>query len=184
MSRPIYVVENTDTAPRKKLFRFLGVDWMGTPYWWISPLWIVGAGVGLAFWTHRDDTLMHLATSSVLFAIVIAATVFFHSFGHWIGGTIAGNIMTGNLLTATVPMNVYDGKRYPSRIHFIRGLGGPLFNLFVALCGYLIDYILGGNVYIIALADLNLLFCVFSSLPIRSLDGGVFLRELRNWRKE
>lgn len=60
-------------------------------------------------------------------------------------GHVAGKPMSGTLVTATLPANLYDGKKYPSRVHVARSAGGPLLNLITGILLLVVDRQLGGN---------------------------------------
>ena len=117
------------------------------------------------------------------YAVLIAASIVLHTIGHLLFGHWVGYPMQGNLLTATLPVNLYDGHRYPSRIHVIRSLGGPAMNLLVALVAIGLNRLAGVNQFLTFLAGVNLLFVLAALMPIPTMDGGVLVRELRNWRK-
>jgi len=184
MKKTIYVIEDIHNLPGKKLFNLFGVEWEGTPYWWICPIWILAVGTTIAYYTQNNKGGADFAGNGLMYAGIIALSITLHSIGHLTFGKFVGHPMTGNLVTATLPVNLYDGKRYPSRVHVIRSLGGPCINLISGLALLAIDRLIGHNQFIQFAAYVNLMFFIVSLAPIPTMDGGVLVRELRNWRKE
>jgi len=181
--KTIYVIENFEHLPQKKIGRFLGIDWFRTPYWWISPIWIIIVGFIIAHFRLNEPISKQLVFDGIIYAFLIGISILLHSIGHLIAGKLVKHPMKGNLLTATLPVNRYDGIKYPSRVHLIRSMGGPLLNLFVGFILFIIDANIFKNHFISFMAYVNLLFFITAMMPIPTLDGGVLVRELRNWRK-
>jgi Zn-dependent protease len=184
MPKTIYVFEDMEHLPRRTLFRFLGVQWVGTPYWWISPLWLFILGIVIAYWTLDSTHTPNILLDGIAYALLMMLSIVWHSIGHLIGGKLAGHPMTGNLVTATLPVNLYDGKKYPSRVHFIRSAGGPILNLSTGVALLALDRFVFSNHFLTFTAYVNLVFFVAALAPLPTMDGGVFVRELRNWRKQ
>jgi hypothetical protein len=180
--RPIYVFEHSDRPPRR-LFRLLGVEWLGTPLWWVSPLWMlaVGLGVGQVIGPGKD-TREKLATG-LGYSLLVGATVSCHALGHIVSGKLAGAPMWANVLTASLPVNQYrDDRTYPSRVHVMRALGGGFANFLVALVSLSLNLAVGGHHFLRFAATSNIAMGLAAWTPIPSLDGSVVVRELRHWQ--
>ncbi len=87
--------------------------------------------------------------------------------------------MDAMLVTATRHINLYEGEQsaYPSRVHVVRSLGGPLANVIMGLLmlprpGWIAR----------AFAAFNLLAGAIEVAPIETVDGGVIWRELAGWQ--
>lgn len=184
---PVFAVEQIDTAPRRRLGRFLGVELLGTPWWWISLLWMLGAGLVLGWDVLLATTITAHLLNGIGFGLAIAGGVLCHQLGHLASGRAVGAPMDADLLTATLPVNLYrkdEGRHYPSRVHLGRTLGGPVGNLLVGVAMLGLRYLGLNQPVVTAFAIINLLFAVVALVPLPTLDGGTVLRELSNWHRD
>ncbi len=184
---PVFTVEQIATAPRRRLGRVMGVELLGTPWSWVSPLWMLTAGLVLGLVVRPAATRPARLASGFGYSLAIAGGILCHHLGHLTSGRAVGAPMDADLLTATLPVNLYrndEGRHYPSRVHLGRALGGPVGNLLVGV-GVLRLRRLGLNHPVVTtFAIINLLFAVVSMAPLPTLDGGTVLRELSNWQRD
>ncbi len=179
----ILVPEEVINVPHRKLFSFWGVDWLATPWAWLHLILLVVLGLVLSFLFAPSELVGEQILIGLGYAILLHLTMEFHGLGHLISGKLVGAPMYANVLTSTRFINLYaDEQEYPSRIHLGRALGGPLFNGLVALVLFAI-YAVGINShFLLLLAISNHLALIGALAPIPTTDGGVILRELRNWK--
>ncbi len=121
--RPLLVLEDT-TRPRWRLFRALGVEWWATRWVWVSPLFWVGLGCGVAWGAAR------LATTGLAYGLLLYLTNTAHTLGHIAAARLARTPMDAVVLTSTRDVNVYRGpkREVAERVRVVRSLGGPLAN--------------------------------------------------------
>ena len=183
--QPPYVIENAETLPRFKLASFLGVDWLGTPYAWVSPIWILSVGELISFLGPSKNNLGVQLLTGLGYAFLIAFSIFTHNISQIISGKIVNAPAKAVVITATLFYQEYGDKReYPSRIHLVRAISGPLGNLLLG-CGMLVVYFLfGRNNFALFLAIVNLVFTLAALTPVPTMDGGEIIHELRHWRSE
>jgi hypothetical protein len=184
MRNPLLVFENIHTTPRRKLFRFLGVDWLATPYAWLSIPFFVGGGVAVAVLGDLSAPLAESLPRGLVFGGLLFLINVLHTVGHILSGKIVGAPMDANLVTATRHVNLYSGDQsgYGKGVHIGRSLGGPLFNLLTGLIA------LGASALV---SDAALAFFATTSIgiglgalgPVPSVDGWVIWGELLGLRK-
>jgi hypothetical protein len=135
MPRPLLIFEDLHTTPRSKLFTLFGVEWLATPYAWLSPPFFCVLGIAAALLGHTESTLTMRMLMGVIYGLLLYACNTIHSLGHILGGTILGAPMNALLLTATRDVTVYVGSRaeVPLRIRMGRAVSGPLLNLAVGI---------------------------------------------------
>jgi hypothetical protein len=179
MGRPLLVFENIETTPRRKLFTLLGVDWLATPYAWLSPCFFCALGIVMAFISEPSRTLAIRILTGVVYGIMLYICNEAHSVGHVLAGRIVGVPMNANLLTATRDVNLYYGPRraVPGRTRIGRSLGGPAANLFVGLL-FLGLWALLRVEWLLLFAYCNVGIGVFAFMPIPTVDGWVIWSEL------
>ena len=178
---PLYLLQPLDR--RRRLFSALGVEWAGTPLWWLSPIWLVAFGVALGLAFAPADTSGQRATIGLGYGVLIVASVVWHSVCQIAGGHLAGAPMRRNVLTASLPVNEYEDDRdYPSRVHVMRALGGPFGNLLLGLAALLLDAVAGPSHYFVLVAVVNFAFAAASMVPLPGMDGASALHESRHWR--
>ena len=136
--RPLLVLEDT-TRPRWRLFRVLGVEWWATRWAWVSPLFWVGLGYGVAWGDPAGggSGAARLATAGLVYGLLLYLTNTAHTLGHIAAARLARTPMDAVVLTSTRDVNVYRGpkREVAERVRVVRSLGGPLANAVVgAVC--------------------------------------------------
>jgi Zn-dependent protease len=182
MSRPLGVIEDIATVKRIPIGSFWGVKLSVTPLTWLGPFIYFGLGLMLGG-LRADMSVAERISDALLFSLAVEITTVLHAFGHILSGKWVRAAMDELLIASTRDINLYygDQSEYPSSIHIIRSLGGPVFNLVVAgllslvLTGMAAD---PGKVLIAQLVSTNTFFGVGGLLPIPSVDGEVIWREL------
>lgn len=184
-THPASAREDGAPAQRRRLCAFLGIEWLGTRWWWISPVWMTGAGVAISLLTRPAPGVRKRVLIGLGYGQVIAASVLWHQVGTLVSGRVVGAPMDADLLTAILPVNLYrgdEGRTYPSRVHVGRALGGPLANLLLGVAMLILRARGVRRPVVALLAALNLLVAVASLVPAPTLDGGSIVRELRQWQ--
>lgn len=180
----IFVFENIEESHQRKLFTVLGVDYVLASRAWLNlPLMaIVGIVIALIF--APVEQLSSQILVGIGYGILIIISSFCHGLGHIISSHLVNAPMNSLISTATVNVTHYDDDEvHPSRIHVGRSLGGPILNLLIGCLAIAVYTFALPNHFLLFFGIVNLLFFVFTLLPIPSLDGAVILRELRNWKK-
>jgi hypothetical protein len=128
------ILEDIDTVPRIPVGRFWGVTLLITPFTWLGPVFFFVTHFVLNLLKEQPGLTDRLY-QSMLFTIAVEITTIFHAFGHIFSGKMINSAMDELLITTTRDVNVYHGDQrlIPGYVHLARSLGGPLFNLFVAL---------------------------------------------------
>jgi hypothetical protein len=177
----LFVLENTEARQHRKIFTLLGVDFIMTQRAWMNiPLMLI-VGIVLAFVLAPADPSSPILIG-IGYGILIMIASFCHGLGHIISSRIVGAPMTALVATATVYLTHYnDTEEYPSRIHVGRSIGGPVLNIVVGVIALGL-YSSVNNHFLLFFGGVNLIFAVLTILPIPSVDGAVFFRELRNWK--
>jgi len=186
VSRPLGVLEDIATVRRIPVGSFWGVRLSLTPLTWLGPLiyFVLGLLLGA---TRTDVSLAGRVSDALLFALAVEITTVFHAFGHILSGKWVRSAMDELLIASTRDINLYYGDQsaYPPRVHIVRSLGGPLFNLALAgLFNLMLVYIANGpaRALVVQLVSTNTFFGVGGLLPIPSVDGEVIWRELLKMR--
>jgi hypothetical protein len=164
-------------GPNQRLFTAFGVQWLAAPSWWLGPVWMLAAGVVIAWFAASADGASETLSYGIVYGLGIIATLAVHIFGHLISSNLAGAPFYAQLLTPTFQVNLYDDTPQPRRVHLMRASGGPLANLLVGVLAVLAALATGGNAVLWHVAMLNLLFTLLTLTPVSYLDGGVI------WRK-
>lgn len=180
MTQPLGVFENIQTTPRRKLFRFLGVDWVATPYAWLSVPNFLAAGIVLSAIARWGDPPGDVLLAGVISGALLFVMNIVHTIGHILGGHAVNAVMDANLVTATRHINLYvdDPPDLPRRVHLARASGGPLFNIVVGLVMLVLALAFGGA-WMHTFGVYNLVAGIGSLAPVHSVDGEVIWRELR-----
>src|SRR5262249_15072621 len=94
--------------------------------------------------------------------------------GHIVSGRWVKAPMSAVLVTATLPVNVYDdeGETHPREVHLARAVGGPIASAVAFIFFFFLAVSLGWSLLWIASLS-NLLLCLGSLAPVESLDGSV-----------
>ncbi|GAC1563551.1 MAG: hypothetical protein NVS2B7_37510 [Herpetosiphon sp.] len=183
--QPPYVIETADRGATRLLFRFLGVEWRGTSVYWVAPLWVTAVGVLIGVISTPTSRPAQRIRTGCGFAASIALSMIVHQFGQIVAGQVVSAPMQAVVLTSSLPYHLYqDIRPYPSRVHIVRALGGPLANVglgLLMLAAYNGRRRKGVPRF---LALLNLVFAAAALVPVPTMDGGAVLHELRNWRSE
>ncbi len=177
MTQPLGVFENIRTTPRRKLFRFLGVDWVATPYAWLSVPNFLAAGIVLALVSRWGEPVGEVLRAGVISGVLLFVMNIVHTIGHILGGHAVNAVMDANLVTATRHINLYldDPPDLPRRVHLSRAGGGPLLNIAVGL----VIALVGAGAWVSTFGMYNLVAGIGSLAPVHSVDGEVIWRELR-----
>lgn len=173
------IFENVTTAPPRKLFTLLGVEWMATAYAWVSlPLYLL-IGLVIAFILNRDQPLEARLWLGVFYSVLLHLGNVIHSIGHTLSSRWVGAPLDINLITATFYLTLYDddSKHVSKWAHIGRALGGPLANLLVGL-GTLAVWLATQIEWLGLFSVYNLATAAYLFLPIPSIDGGVLWKEL------
>ena len=180
----LMIFENTDQAHLRKMFTLFEVDYFFTRRTWINLPLMLTVGIILAFILLPESQLAFKLLSGVGYGFLIILSSFCHGVGHIISSRLVKAPVKSIIMTATVNTIQFDDRdEKPSRVHVGRALGGPLFNLLLGLLAILFYQYVVENYFIIFFGWVNVLFGVFTLLPVPSLDGPVIIRELRDWKK-
>ena len=179
----VFVFENTEKSRQRKLFTFLDVDYYATPRTWINLPLMTIFGIVIALIFAPVNQLPSQILVGIGYGLLIIISSFCHSIGHIISSRFVSAPVEFILMTATVNVTHYeDDKEQPSRVHVGRSLGGPVLNLLLGLIAIAIYMVAMPNHFLLFFGSANLIFAVFSSLPIPTVDGAVILCELRDWK--
>lgn len=176
MANPLGVFEDIDTAARRRLFSFLGVPWLATPWAWVSVPGFLALGVLIAAAGGVGDSGEECFMIGLGYGALIFAANILHTVGHILSARAAGGPVDTVLITATRHLTLYLGAQdgVPRRTHLGRALGGPLMNLTL---GLIVLALAGSGRFLGFFGTVNLVIGVGALLPIRSVDGEVIWRE-------
>jgi Zn-dependent protease len=180
MRLSIFVFEPTNHESRRHLFRALGVDWIATSFWPGLLAWTFSVGIlGGLVYAPSDEMGRRLAIGIGYGGLTLAAVIL-HSVGHILGGAAVGAPMHSNLITSTVPVNLYhEDETLTRRVHLARTLGGPLLNLVLGALALVGMRAASGGGFLGWFAAMNFAIGIMASLPLPTLDGWVLMRMLR-----
>ena len=183
MSRPLGVIEDIDQVRRIPIGRFWGIRLTVTPIAWLGPIIFFGLGFGVTLLTRPELSLAERVSTNVLSALAVELGILAHAFGHILSGKLIGSAMDELLMATTRDINLYYGDQsgYPSRVHIVRSLGGPVFNLvLLVVLAALYPTMTGSPARELVgyLVSVNTVLGVGSFLPIPSVDGEVIWREV------
>ena len=179
-----FIFENLATVRRISLGKFWGVEVLITSLTWLGPF--------LFFALHFVFNLLNFKLSllerlnqALYFTIAVEITTAIHALGHIISGKIVNSAMDQLLITALRDVNIYHGDQgqIKSTTHLGRALGGPVINLIVAgVCIFIASSIPAGfwSNLNASLISVNLFFGLGGFLPLKSVDGEVIWREIKN----
>jgi Zn-dependent protease len=153
-----------------------------TPITWLGPVIFFGLHFLLNL-LNSHPSLSERLYQSLVFTIAVEITTVLHALGHILSGKLVHSAMDELLITTTRDVNLYHGDQslIPGRIHLVRSLGGPVFNLLIAgVFSEVVKTIPFGfwSNLLASLVSINLFFGIGSFLPIPSVDGEVIWREL------
>lgn len=174
MRRPLLIFEDLRTTPRRRLFIVFGVEWLATPYAWLSPPFFCLLGIAAALVGNAGRSLTFRLLAGVVYGLMLYACNTIHSLGHILGGTLLGAPMNALLLTATRDVNVYLGSRaeVPLRIRMGRAVSGPLLNLLTGVVLIVAGWALHGG-WLTVFGCFNLGVSLWTLCPIPTMDGCV-----------
>ncbi len=174
----LFTFENTQPDAGRRWFGLLGVGVFTSRRFWLNLPVMLAVGIATAFLFQSSDQLAIGLASGFL----IVASSFVHGLGHILSSRSVGGPMTALILTATVNIINFDDKTNPgSRVHVGRSLGGPLLNLVVGAVLLIVGLASDGPYLLLFTGALNVVFGVFTLMPIPTLDGAVIFKELRYW---
>jgi hypothetical protein len=184
MSRPLLVFEDISRIHRRRLFRFLGVEVMATPYAWLSLPFFCALGILIAYGQRPESIGLWTIKVGIAYGLCLSITNVFHSLGHILAATIVGAPMEVLLLTGTRDVTLYrKGKPDPSRWMFIgRSLGGPIANVLVGFIALALWHLLAAA-WLLTVCVFNFAIAAWTLCPIPSMDGWVIWGELVGFRK-
>jgi Zn-dependent protease len=174
MRKPLMVFEDIHATTHRKLFTILGVDWLATPYAWLSLPIFLALGILTGFaGEHSRGTEVWLPIG-LGYGLLLYLVNTLHSIGHILSGKLVRAQMDANLVTATLHVNLYYGepKNFSKWVHIGRALGGPIFNVVMGLIALGL-WKISGSYFLAAFANLNVLVGIASLAPVPTLDGWV-----------
>jgi len=174
MDRPLLIFEDLHKTPRRKLFTLFGVEWLATPYAWLSPPFFCLLGIAAALLDHTESSLTMCMLMGVIYSLLLYACNTIYSLGHILGGTILGAPMNALLVTGTRDVTVYIGSRaeVPLRIRMGRAVSGPLLNLLAGFLAVLFGRMLHVS-WLTVFGYFNLGVGIWTLCPIPTMDGWV-----------
>jgi Zn-dependent protease len=184
MPRPLLVFEDIETSPRRRLFRFQGVEVMSTPYAWYSVPFFCILGIMVSFGQHPESATASTLKIGLEYGVLLYLSNALHSLGHILAAKIVGAPMEILLLTGTRDVTLYRKRETePSKWMFIgRSLGGPLTNMIVGFIAFGLSHQLLAE-WLLSFSVFNLAIAVWTLFPIPSMDGWVIWGELLGFRK-
>ena len=178
-SKPFWVLEDIETIPRRKLFTMFGVDWLATPFAWLSILIFCAFGSGIALLVEDATRFSSLLLGGARYGLLLYLANVIHTLGHLLSGKIVHSPMDANLLTATFDVNLYvgDQSRHDKLVHIGRALGGPALNLLMGMVAIGVGRQVG-VAWVKAFGFINLASGVWTLLPIFPMDGWLIWKKL------
>lgn len=179
---PLFVFEDIEATPRRKVFSLMGVPFNITPLGWLGTVQPFFGGLLLGGLLSLGDSMGTIALNGLWTGLLVVASVYMHSIGHIVGGKLVGAPMDELLLTMTRQVNIYHGAQdYPSKVHLARAMGGPIGNMvfgFVLLAAWLVV----GGLPLVVIGVGNIMGGLGAALaPIPTVDGEILYRELGKW---
>jgi hypothetical protein len=156
-------------TPVKVSFKFLliiailwgGVTWLGL-YWHPGREFLQGLLIGLVT------------------ALLLLFAEYGHPLGHIFSARYAGAPMDEILISLDMARTLYSNNNVLPKVHRMRALGGPIFNLIGLLLSLAIYTVGSGNSIVAELAGWSALghglLLIMSLSPIPSVDGGTILK--------
>jgi Zn-dependent protease len=184
MSRPLLVFEDITTTPRRRIFRFLGVEIMATPYAWLSVPFFCFLGVLIAFGQRPETLGTGTITAGLEYGLLLYVTNVLHSLGHILAAKTVGAPMEVLLLTATRDVTLYrKAEPGPSKWMLMgRSLGGPAANMLIGFMALGIWYRFPAA-WLLSFCVFNFAIAAWTLFPVPSMDGWVIWGELFGFRK-
>jgi hypothetical protein len=179
MKKPFLVFEDVASTPRRKVFTFLGVQWVATTYAWFGPLFFVLLGILASALADWELMLSDRLTRGLGYGLFLYLSNTVHSLGHIVFGRLAGAPMNANLLTATRDVNLYEGDRrtVPDSVRVVRSLGGPVSNALLGTGALLLADVLRSN-WLQVCGYLSISVAVWTLMPVPTLDGWIVWKTL------
>ena len=184
MSRPLLVFEDISRAPRRRLFGFLGVEVMATPYAWLSVPFFCVLGILISYGQRPEEIGFWTVEVGLEYGLLLYFTNMLHSLGHILAARKIGAPMEILLLTGTRDVTLYrKEKPEPSKWMFIgRSLGGPAANVLVGFIALGIWHLLAAA-WLLTFCVFNFAIAAWTLCPVPSMDGWVIWGELFGFRK-
>ena len=181
---PPYVLPGDAAGERRRVLTLLGADWYMTPRARYAAAWMLVVGL-LASFLFADGNVLERFVTGLAYGVAIGVSVVCHQIGQLVAGRLTGRPLSGVVFTATFPFQLYPPEEeQPSKVHLMRALGGPMANLGLGWLA-LILYMFGArHGFVGFLALVNMLYALAAMIPLPTFDGGVVLRELRDWRHD
>lgn len=181
MAKPLFFIEDVDTAPRTTIAHTGETAVSVTPLAPLGRLASVAGGFVLALFLHRDARGWKRLKLSLIHALGIELANLGHSVGHIVSARAVGAPMDELLITATRHATLYDENDVTSEQHIGRSLGGPLANVAMALLFGLFAW---RSPVARTLAMVNAGTAALAFLPLPDVDGEVLWRELLGRREQ
>lgn len=179
-SLPLMVNEDYHTIPLTNLITVWGVPILATPKAWMSVVSLAPLMLIATVFFIPNATFLERVVATVVWTLLFFVTSCLHSFGHIVGGKLAGSPMNRLIITSTRHVNIYDGDQdsYPPRVHLLRAGGGPVMNILIGLLTTAIIIVGTSTPALLLFALMNLAFGFGALAPIPSVDGEVIARYL------
>ena len=184
MSRPLLVFEDISSAPRRRLFRVLGVEVMATPYARLSVPFFCILGILIAFGQRPEAVGLRTFIVGLVYGLLLSFTNVLHSLGHILAAKKVGAPMEILLLTGTRDVTLYRKEDpEPSKWMFIgRSLGGPVANMLAGFIALGI-WCLFEDAWSLSFCVFNFAIAAWTLCPVPSMDGWIIWGELFGFRK-
>jgi hypothetical protein len=179
-----FILENLATVRQISLGKFWGINILVTSWTWIGPFVFFALHFVLNL-LNTQLTLTERLNQALYFTIAVELTTAIHALGHIISGKIVNSAMDELLITALRDVNRYHGdqSQIKSTTHLGRALGGPVLNIIVGvICIFFASYVPSGfwSNLNASMISVNLFFGLGGFLPLKSVDGEVIWREVKN----
>ena len=156
-------------TPVKISFRFFII---------IVILWGVVTGLGL-YWHPEREFWQGLLIGFVT-ALLLLIAEYGHPLAHIFSARFAGAPMDEILISLDMPRTLYSNNDVLPKVHRMRALGGPIFNLVGLLLSLAIYAVASGNPIAAELAGWSALghglLLIMSLSPLPPVDGGTILK--------
>ncbi len=168
---------------RRILFKLFGVPFTvdGKSWQFVPPKLIIG--LLIAFITLPEEMIATRIFMGLNYGFLLLLALFVHIIGHVLSSReIKAPVREAYITPVLIQVLHHDESEVSSRVHLIRAIGGPLYNLFIFVVSYILWLIMPEAYIVQAFAIANIVVVCITLLPFPSLDGEVIWRELRNMR--
>ena len=162
------------------LYTFNGVPVVARPGFWAIPALLIAGMAGLARWRRPELPWPQRLGLALLVSLSALSAELGHAMAHTLSARLAGAPMDEILLPFGLARTLYKDNDVPPRVHILRSLGGPAFNLLGTLVSLVWRRLaprgsLARDFADVSLAAHGFLFVgSFALLP--AIDGGVVLK--------